>query len=56
MTVSLEDQIKELERELAMREQFYPQWIASGKLKRPIAVKQFTALKAALQSLKDLQK
>jgi len=42
-----QDAIKEIERELKLRERVYPKWIASGKLNRDVARKQYARLRAA---------
>tara|TARA_R110002049_G_scaffold129957_1_gene288042 strand:+ start:285 stop:509 length:225 start_codon:yes stop_codon:yes gene_type:complete len=52
---TLDDQIAELRRELGMRKKLYPGWIASGKLFRNQANKQYCAMEAALKTLERLQ-
>ena len=52
MKVTREDAIKELERELNMRERVYPKFIQRGTLSREQAERQYLRLKAALTYLK----
>lgn len=52
MKVTREDAIKELERELNMRERVYPKFIQRGTLSREQAERQYLRLKAALNYLK----
>lgn len=42
------DRRKALERELDLRDRFYPQWIASGRLQKDVAERQIAAMKAIL--------
>lgn len=53
-TISLADQIKEVKRELAMRERLYPGWIAKGTLKQADADRQLERMRAALATLHEL--
>ena len=55
MTVSLTEQIQELQRELRMRDRVYPRWIASGKLTDADAGRQLARLRAAISTLVQLQ-
>ena len=48
MKITIQDAIKELERELKMRASLYPKWIVQGKLNRDRANRQFLSLKKAL--------
>ena len=54
MTVTLEEQIYEVQRELAMRESCYPRWVRNGQMKQPQAGRQLTRMKAVLQTLAQL--
>lgn len=59
MKITLEDQIKELERELGMRETVYAGLIKAGKLTKDQANKQYLAMQEALKTLhtyRDLNK
>jgi len=53
---SLDDQIDEVQRELAMRERVYPQWIKAGRLSSAKAYAQTRNLRAALDTLQWLRK
>lgn len=53
--VTLQNQIDELKRELAMRERLYPQWIDKGTLTQDKADKQVAALRASLELIEELQ-
>lgn len=53
--VSLDRQIAEVRRELAMRQRLYPNWIARGTLKQRTADEQLHLLTAVLQTLMDLK-
>ncbi|MCB0568028.1 MAG: hypothetical protein KDD01_26970 [Phaeodactylibacter sp.] len=48
---TLQDAIKEIRREVQLRERLYPQWIASGKLNKAAAERQLTRMKYALELL-----
>jgi len=52
MKVTKEEAIKELERELNMRERVYSRLVQSGKLNRSVAERQYLRLKAAINYLK----
>ena len=52
--VSIDDQIKEVNRELHMRLKVYPNLIGGGKLKRKDANAQYNALLAVKRSLMRL--
>ena len=49
--VTLQDAIKEVRREVKMRECLYPGWIASGKLNKAAAERQLARMKYALELL-----
>lgn len=51
MTVSLEDQIKCVRRELAMRQRVYAQWVAGGRMKQEAADKELAAMQAVHDTL-----
>lgn len=42
------DKIKCLKREIAMRENVYPSWVARGKMKQAAADREIAVLKAVL--------
>lgn len=56
LQVSLERQIKCLERELAYRRRVYPRWVSLGKYSQEHVDEEFAALEAAIQTIKELQK
>ena len=51
MTIPLEDQIKEVEREIRMRARLYPEWVEKKRLKPETADHKLAALRAAQSSL-----
>jgi len=53
MNVTLQDQIAEVKRELALRERKYPEWVTSGRMKREQAARQINAMKAVLNTLEQ---
>ena len=53
MKPKITDVIRELERELKLREKMYPEWIQSGKLNRQRAEKQYLRLKEAVRLLSE---
>lgn len=55
MKITIEDAIKELKRELNMRERVYPNLIQKGKLNKHQAKKNYLALKFALELLEEKQ-
>ena len=55
MKVTLQDAVKEIRREVKLRERLYPQWVASGKLNKATAERQLARLKFALELLEGKQ-
>ena len=55
MKVTLQDAIKEVQREIRMRERLYPGWITSGKLSKAAAERQLARMKYALELLEGKQ-
>ncbi len=53
MKITIKDAIKEINREMEVRERVYPRWIQNGKLNKVIANKQYLALKFALEILEE---
>lgn len=56
MSVSLNQQIEEVDRELAQRARVYPRLVGQGKLRQSVAdyhVKRMQAVKATLEWLRD---
>lgn len=52
--VSLQDQIKCVAREVAMRKACYPKLINSGKMTPTEALRELTTMQAVLETLQDL--
>jgi|SoiMetStandDraft_5_1073268.scaffolds.fasta_scaffold637579_2 hypothetical protein len=55
MTVSLNQQIDEVKRELAKRDEVYPRQVQTGKLRQSIADFQVERMRAVLKTLEWLQ-
>ena len=55
MTVSLNQQIDEVKRELAKRYEVYPRQVQTGKLRQSIADFQVERMRAVLKTLEWLQ-
>jgi hypothetical protein len=53
--MTLEQQIAEVAREVALRRGVYPKWIEQGRLTKEKADKQSAAMEAALETLKTLR-
>lgn len=49
--MTIDDQIKCVRREIAMRRQMYPKWVASGRLKKGQADHEIAAMEAVLATL-----
>lgn len=54
--ITIEDQIKAVEREIGMRRRVYPNWVASKRMSQEKADKEITAMEAVLETLKQVQK
>lgn len=54
--ITIDEQINEVKREIAMRQKVYPKWVESGSLPKPKADFQILAMEAVLVSLQDLAK
>ena len=52
--ITLDEQIAEAQRELALRRKCYPQWIKSGKLDMTTAHSQLQAMEAIIKTLMRL--
>lgn len=52
--ITLEEQIAEAQRELALRKKCYPQWITSGKLDAGDATYQLRVMEAIVKTLMTL--
>lgn len=57
MGISIDDQIKAVSREIAIREQVYPQWVRSGRrgFTQQKADHEIAAMKAVAESLHRLK-
>ena len=53
--ITLEAQITEVKRELALRSRVYPRWVSCGKLKRERADSLLEAMQAVLETLEALR-
>jgi hypothetical protein len=54
-SASLAEQIAEVERECAMRERVYGNWVVSGRMKLADSQRQIRRMRAVLATLKRLQ-
>jgi hypothetical protein len=54
MMITLEDQIVEAQRELALRRRCYPAWVKAGKLTQDEASHQLAAMAAIVRTLMRL--
>jgi len=54
--ITIDEQIAEVKRELAMRNKVYPKWIEAGSMQKSKADFQILAMEAVLISLQDLAK
>lgn len=54
MAVSLEDQLKAAQREVAMRRGVYPRWVASGRMTAKKAADETSAMEAIVETLQRL--
>ncbi len=54
--ITIDEQIAEVKREIAMRNKVYPKWIEAGSLQKPKADFQILAMEAVLISLNELAK
>jgi hypothetical protein len=51
--VSIDDQIKCVAREIALRRTCYPRWVMNGKMKDAQALWELAAMEAVLETLKS---
>lgn len=56
MTVSIADQIKSVGREIGMRRNVYPKWVAQGRMTQADADAEIAAMEAAYATLKWVDK
>lgn len=56
MTITIQDQIKAVAREIALRERVYPKWIAQKKMGEEMADREIKLMHAVLATLMELRK
>lgn len=54
--ITIDEQIAEVKREIAMRNKVYPKWIEAGSMKKSKADFQILAMEAVLISLQTIAK
>ena len=54
LPIDRDAQIKEVEREIALRRRVYPRWVESGRLTEAAAARQIAVMEAVARSLRDL--
>jgi hypothetical protein len=54
MTITLDQQIASVRREIGMRERVYPVWVNKGKMKPENASYEIDAMKAVLATLTEI--
>lgn len=55
MTITLADQIRCVQREIAMRERVYPKWVKDGRMPSTKAADELAAMKAVRATLLELE-
>lgn len=55
LTLTLDEQIKSVEREIGMRESVYPKWVRAGKMSDLKASREIAAMRAVLSTLHSLK-
>ena len=53
--ISLDDEIKEVEREIALRKRVYPHWIDAAKITREKADRQIAVMESVAARLNSLR-
>ena len=53
--ITLEEQIAEAQRELALRRKCYPAWVKSGRLAHEVAYHQLQCMEAIVRTLQRLE-
>ena len=56
MTVSIDEQVKCVEREIGMRVRVYPAWVQNGRMTQAKADHELKAMRAVLATLEAIQK
>jgi len=54
-TVSIDEQIAAVRRELAMRRNVYRKWVTGGRMKQEVADKEIAAMEAVLATLQRVR-
>lgn len=52
LPITLDAQVKEIEREIALRRRVYPRWIEAGKLSQTAADRQIAVMEAVAATLR----
>jgi hypothetical protein len=52
LPIALDAQVREVEREIALRRRVYPRWIESGRLTQSAADRQIAVMQAVLETLR----
>lgn len=54
--ITIDEQIKAVEREINMRLRVYPKWVENKRMSQEKANKEIAAMQAVLETLKEVQK
>ena len=54
--ITIDEQVAEVKREIAMRQRLYPKWIEAGSMKKSKADFQILVMEAVLISLQEIAK
>jgi hypothetical protein len=52
--IGFDEQIKELEREIAKREEVFPRWVEQGRLKQAVAERRILCLRTTLELVRNV--
>lgn len=55
LPITLDDEISELEREIALRQRVYPRWVADKRMTTNAADRHISVMKSAVESLHRLK-
>lgn len=53
--MTIDDQIKCVAREIALRKNVYPKWVQSGRMKQAVADRELTTMEAVLSTLQRVK-
>jgi hypothetical protein len=56
MSISLQAQIEEVEREIRYRQDVYPRWVMKGNMRGSVADMHLARMKAVLETLQELRR